>query len=185
VRGEKASVASGARRKSVTTRRLDKSTNPRKPISKTKYAERCDALTKTRLPSATGHLVFFSFLLFLGIAVAGTGFCYSTYFMSNVAQRLRALTIQLVFTKTLDRGSQNFDASEALNLIATDSQRWLECIPMLNQGWSAPTMLVVSAFWLFRLVGNFVWCAVGVLGVCGPLIMLVGRETFRARKKRY
>ena len=55
------------------------------------------------------------------------------HLMFNLGQRLRAITMGVVFAKILRRKASHLDSGEALNLVSNDSQRWLEAAPLLNQ----------------------------------------------------
>lgn len=74
----------------------------------------------------------------------------------RVGQRLRALVMDIVYRKALklttsDR--QGTTNGSITNLLANDSQKFFEVMPMLHLSWAAPLQIVIATFFLFSILG--------------------------------
>ncbi|CAD7926195.1 unnamed protein product [Amoebophrya sp. A120] len=108
----------------------------------------------------------------------------SLHLMMNIGQRLRALSIQLVWKRILETNSADLDQGLALNLIASDSQRWVEVAPLFQQMYQAPILIAVCSVFLVILMGPSAAIVITGLSLMITFNVLVGGLLYKARARR-
>eukprot|EP00388_Colpodella_angusta_P007090 GDKJ01020320.1.p1 GENE.GDKJ01020320.1~~GDKJ01020320.1.p1 ORF type:complete len:1676 (+),score=444.79 GDKJ01020320.1:23-5050(+) len=59
--------------------------------------------------------------------------------------------------------------SRVINLLANDAQQWVVCLPLVNQVWSMPITLAISAYFLIDLLGASALVGIFIIFVLVPI----------------
>eukprot|EP00392_Amoebophrya_sp_AT5.2_P000981 g983.t1 len=149
-------------------------------LTTTTFSKTCDGDSDT----VDWNLCFYVFGLFLCKLTNVVCGNLSQHLTMNIGQRLRAMTILLVWNKILKTNSANLDHGLALNLIASDSQRWVEVAPLMQQVYTAPILVIVCSVFLFVLVGSSALIVILGLSMMIFFNVLIAKSHFKARDKR-
>eukprot|EP00395_MALV-II_sp_L67-2_P000246 gene247-16_t len=121
--------------------------------------------------------------MFVFLAVATLANTWHDVVMQRVGQRLKARTTMVVFEKVLT-SAQGFDTGMALNLISSDSQRWIEAGPFAHYVWGGGVLFLLTGWFLYRLVGvHCLWTLIGI-GLVIPSTFHVAHMVTKLRSKR-
>lgn len=129
------------------------------------------------------RLFYYALGIFLCMLFTGVCNNLALHVAFNIGQRSRALVQALVFKKVF-RLRQIADTGRILNLMVSDSQRFLETAPLFNQLYSAPLLVIISSVFLLKIVESS-----ALIAIVGCLIMIPGnilitRFLLRARQSR-
>ena len=105
------------------------------------------------------RLFYYALGIFLCMLFTGVCNNLALHVAFNIGQRSRALAQAPVFKKAL-RLRQIADTKRILNLMVSDSQRFLETAPLFNQVYSAPLLVIISSVILLKIVESFALIAV-------------------------
>lgn len=107
--------------------------------------------------------------------------CLHQYFhrVMTTGMRLRSALISAVFRKSLvltNSSRQDKTSGEIVNLMAVDSQRFLDLMSYLQMVWSAPLQICLSLYFLWELLGPSVLAGVGVMVLMIPLNGVIAKK---------
>jgi len=135
--------------------------------------------------------------LWFGLALAGGLFaaqlggalCQGLSDMVTVrgALKMRSVLVTSVYRHALQlssKGRNSIDVGKMVNLMASDSTRFVEVAPLLNRAWSAPLLIFVIIGSIYSLVGWSAFVGLGFMLAFIPMTKYLGGYQMELQKAR-
>ena len=120
------------------------------------------------------HGYLYAVLLFVVTALQILSLNYYFNRMMVIGMRIRTCLVSAVYRKSLrlsNSAKTDSTTGEIVNLMAVDSQRFIEMTPFINLIWSAPLQILLSLYFLWQELGISVLGGLAVM-----VIMIPGRD---------
>eukprot|EP00808_Paulinella_micropora_P007867 g59147.t1 len=91
----------------------------------------------------------------------------------EVLLQVRAVLTGLIFQKAT-RLKLGADPGEVINLLSSDTQRFLDGYVNLHAAWSSPCVVLLGAYLLWREVGHAAWAGLALMVVMMPINTRIG-----------
>lgn len=136
--------------------------------------------------------------LSLAVAVGSVANQHALHMCFRMAQRLRAVLIAIVYRRALSspqpylsltdgsktpKGSFYVSAGNVANLLATDSGRVFDVLPLVHFLWAAPVLIGISTGFLISYLGPPALAGIAVLILLVPIQSSVAKMIGKARKQ--
>lgn len=161
-------------------------------------------LSVTDIP--TDHLAGLYYSIWLGVSIlfCAVGNQMQLYYSTIAGTQLRALTIALIYRKALtidpllldvkipshlvnkgmDEKLNKLSTGMVLNLISSDSQQFLNSLPLVHQLWAMPLTLAVCIYFMYDLLGWVIFIGIGISLFVVPISLWISwnMRYFRSRQ---
>ncbi|XP_074036471.1 multidrug resistance-associated protein 1-like [Leptinotarsa decemlineata] len=109
--------------------------------------------------------------------------------MNTIGMRIRTVLISTIYKKALrvsNSARKERTVGEIVNLMAVDTQKFMELMPYLNMIWSAPLQTCLSLYFLWKELGPSVLAGLAVMIILIPLNGFIANkfETLQVRQMK-
>lgn len=125
------------------------------------------------------HGILFSFVFVLTNMVQSLTSAYHQHRMYLLGMRVRSTLIASIYRKSLVLAShqkKKYTTGEIVNLMAVDSQRFIDMVPWISFLWTAPVQIAIALYLLWNELGP------SVLGGLILMIIFIPINAFVASK---
>ncbi|XP_054162747.1 ATP-binding cassette sub-family C member 3-like [Oppia nitens] len=124
---------------------------------------------------------FYATLMFISPMIESIFNSQYEYYNSVMGMNMRSCVISVVYKKNLklsNTGRKSYTTGEIVNLMAIDSQRIMDFLPMIHVLWSAPTQIGIAMFLLWQQLG------IATLAGLAFMLLLLPTNTLIAAKMK-
>ncbi|KNC75514.1 hypothetical protein SARC_11961, partial [Sphaeroforma arctica JP610] len=110
----------------------------------------------SRITDEQGGGMYFAFGLGLSSAIGSIANQRHLHKAFRVGQRMRALVISLVYRHSFELNEaarSEVSQGAIVTLLANDSQKFFELMPLVNLLWAAPVQIAFATYFLIQFVG--------------------------------